>query len=144
MFHLKLNAIMKNRYALLLIIAFQGILQTGFSQCKIDECVAKINDGYTFLKSYQMSKVGDQLEYSYVLSKETNYLLVMCNGGMSQNTIVTLYDSKRNEIASNHDKSSNKTFPAIAYQCKSTGIYYLRFSFVDKPECCVSVLAFKR
>ncbi len=122
----------------------QVISYKSFAQCKTDECVAKINSDYTFLKTYQMSKVGDQLEYSYVLSKDTNYMLVMCNGGGTQNIIVTLYDSKRKEIATNQDKSSNKIYGAIAYQCKSTGIYYLRFSFVDKPECCVSVLAFKR
>lgn len=136
---------MKNLYTLVVLVALQMISFLGYSQCKTDECVAKINSGYTFLKTYQMSKVGDQLEYSYVLSKDTNYMLVMCNGGGSQNNIiVTLYDSKRKEIATNQDKTSGKIFPAIAYQCKSTGIYYLRFSFVDKPECCVSVLAFKR
>ncbi|HSZ71530.1 MAG TPA: hypothetical protein VK750_02570 [Cytophagaceae bacterium] len=135
---------MKNLYRLLVLMAVHLITYKGYAQCKTDECVAKINAGYTFLKTYQMSQVGDQLEYSYVLSKDTNYMLVMCNGGGGQNIIVTLYDSKRKEIATNQDKASGKIFPAIAYLCKATGIYYLRFSFVDKPECCVSVLAFKR
>ncbi len=135
---------MKQLYILMAFIALQLISYNGNAQCKTDECVAKINSDYTFLKTYQMSKVGDQLEYSYVLSKDTNYMLVMCNGGGTQSIIVTLYDSKRKEIATNQDKGSNKIYGAIAYQCKATGIYYLRFSFVDKPECCVSVLAFKR
>jgi len=135
---------MKNLYTLFILVALSVISIDGYSQCKTDECVAKINSGYTFLKTYQMSQVGDQLEYSYVLSKDTNYMLVMCNGGGTQNIIVTLYDSKRKEIATNQDKGSGKIYPAIAYLCKATGIYYLRFSFIDKPECCVSVLAFKR
>ena len=116
----------------------------GWAQCKTDECVAKVNEGYTFLKSYQIQKVGDQLEYSYVFSKETNYMLVMCNGGGTQNIIVTLYDANRKLIATNYDKVNNKIFPAIVYKCQATGIYYMRFSFLDKPECCVSVLAFKK
>ncbi|MDB5273659.1 MAG: hypothetical protein JWO58_2026 [Chitinophagaceae bacterium] len=136
---------MKNIYTLLILVALQVVVLKGHAQCKTDECVAKISSGYTFLKTYQMSQVGDQLEYSYVLSKDTNYMLVMCNGGGAQNNIiVTLYDSKRKEIATNQDKASGKVFPAIAYRCNATGIYYLRFSFIDKPECCVSVLAFKR
>jgi hypothetical protein len=127
---------------ILLLILFS---QLSYAQCKSDECVGKISQGYTFLKSYQMEKVGDQLEYSYVFSKETNYMLVLCNpSGTSSAVVVTLFDSNRKEIASNWDKKNNKYYPAIAYQCKATGIYYLRFSFNDKPECCVSVLAFKK
>jgi len=126
-------------------IIFSVILSiSAFGQCQTDECVAKINEGYTFLKSYKIEKIGDQLEYSYVLSKETNYMLVMCNGGTGQNTIVTMFDSNRKEIATNQDKKTGKVYPAIVYQCKATGIYYLRFSFVDQPACCVSILGFKK
>jgi len=136
---------MKDIKTLIRIILFMFLSQLGYAQCKADECIGKISQGYTFLKSYQMEKIGDQLEYSYVFSKETNYMLVLCNpGGPSSGVIVTLFDSNKKEIATNFDKKNNKYYPAIAYQCKATGIYYLRFSFTDKPECCVSVLAFKK
>ena len=137
---------MKNISIIILAFIAQFVfLSSAYSQCNSDECIGKINSGYTFLKSYKVEKVGDQLEYSYVFSKETNYMLVMCNGGGSgQNIIVTMFDSNRKEIATNHDKKNNKIYSALAYQCKATGIYYLRFSFVDKPECLVSVLAFKK
>jgi len=125
--------------ALVLLLSFNS-----FGQCQTDECVAKITNGYTFLKSYKIEKVGDEMEYSYVFSKDTNYMLVMCDGGTGKNIVVTLFDSNRKEIATNFDKKNDKYYPAIAYPCKATGIYYLRFSFVDKPECCVSVLAFKK
>jgi hypothetical protein len=115
------------------------------AQCVSDECVAKISEGYTFLKTYKMETIGDEIEYSYVFSKDTNYMLVVCNKeGNGQNITVTLMDSNRKEIASSYDKKSDKHYPAIVYNCKSTGIYYLRFSFKDKQECCVSVLAFKK
>src|SRR6478735_9711056 len=129
---------MKNLYTVLVMIALFALSNKGYAQCKPDECVAKVNGGYTFLKSYQIATTGDKVEYSYVFSKETNYMLMMCNGGTNQNTIVTLYDSNRKLIATNYDKVNNKIFPAIVYQCKATGIYYMTFSFLDKPECSVS------
>lgn len=114
-------------------------------QCKPDECISKMGAGYTFLKTYQMEKIGDEMEHSYVLSKETNYMLVLCNkDGGAKNVEVTLYDSSHKTIASNYDKKNDKYFAAIAYNCKSTGMYYLKFHFNDKSECCISVLAFKR
>lgn len=133
-----------NKY-ILLFIAFLFCSVFSRAQCKTDECVSKITEGYTFLKSYQMEKIGDQMEYSYVFSKETNYMLILCNKeGAANNIVVTLFDNNRKEIASNYDKKNEKYYPAIAYNCKATGIYYLRFSFNNKPECCVSVLAFKK
>jgi hypothetical protein len=118
---------------------------TSSAQCKADECVAKLSNGYTFLKTYQMEQVGAQTEYSYVFSKDTNYMLVLCHkDGSTELAIVTLYDSNRKEIASNVEKKTGKRFPAIAYNCKATGIYYMKFTFSEASECCVSVLAFKK
>lgn len=115
------------------------------AQCQNDECVSKISDGYIFLKSYNMEQNGNDVEYSYVFSKDTNYMLVTCNKeGSSQNIIVTLKDSNKKTIATNYDKANNKFYPALAYQCKTTGIYYLEYSFQENPGCCVSVLAFKK
>ena len=115
------------------------------AQCKADECISKLGVGYTFLKTYQLEKIGDEMEHSYVFSKETNYMLVLCNkDGAAKNVEVSLFDSSRKLIASNYDKKNDKYYPAIAYNCKATGMYYLRFHFNSKSECCVSVLAFKR
>jgi hypothetical protein len=137
---------MKSINIIYILTAFLFFISVdSFAQCKSDECVSKITDGYTFLKTYKMEKVGDQTEYSYVFSKETNYMLVICNkDGSSQNIKVTLFDATRKEIATNYDKKSGKYYPAIAYNCKATGIYYLKFTFNENPECCVSVLSFKK
>lgn len=92
-----------------------------------------------------MEQVGDNMEYSYVFSKETNYMLVTCNKeGSSNNIVVTLLDSSKKPIASNYDASNDKYYSAIAYNCKATGVYYLKYTFKGKPGCCVSVLAFKK
>jgi len=130
-----------------LLLIFALVVSTNLvkGQCKSDECVSKLSDGYTFLKTYKMETVGDQTEYSYVFSKDTNYILVLCNKeGSADNISVTLLDANKKEIATSYDKKNNKFFSAIAYTCKATGIYYLRFTYKEKPECCVSVLAFKK
>ncbi|TAH25099.1 MAG: hypothetical protein EAZ07_08015 [Cytophagales bacterium] len=115
------------------------------AQCKPDECISKMGNGYTFLKTYQMEKIGNEMEQSYVFSKETNYMLILCDkDGGAKNVEVTLFDASRKMLASNYDKKNNKYYPAIAYNCKSTGMYYLKFNFNPESECCVSVLAFKR
>ena len=129
-------------------IFFLGLLLisiNSFGQCKADECLSKITSGYTFLKTYQMENLEAQAEYSYVFSKETNYMLSVCNkNGNSDNIEVTFCDAQRKEIASNFDKKTGKFYPAIAYNCKATGIYYLKFSFKENAGCCVSVLSFKK
>ena len=85
------------------------------------------------------------VEYSYVFSKSTNYMLVVCNAdGTSKDVEVTLYDSQRKLLASNYDKTSNKYYGAIVYNCQTTGIFYIKYTYKAKPVCCVSVLAFKK
>ncbi len=124
---------------------FMLAVSSTHAQCKADDCVAKLTGGYTFLKSYQIDKTCEQAEYSYVFSKDTNYMLSMCNkDGSTQNIVVNLYDANKKEIATNFDKKSGKFYPAIVYSCKATGIYYIKFTFNIKPDCFASVLAFKK
>lgn len=119
--------------------------ETVKAQCQSDECVSKLSDGYIFLKTYNMETVGNEVEYSYVFSKDTNYMLVTCNKeGSSNNIVVTMYDSNKKMIATNYDPNSDKFYPALIYNCKSTGVYYLKYAFKDNPGCCISVLAFKK
>lgn len=117
------------------------------AQCDPDKqmstCVSKLATGYTFLKSYKIA--GEkEIEYSYVFTKDTNYVLNLCNkDGESNNMVVTLYDANRNKIASN--VIGDKYLPAIGYRCGATGIYYFTISFQNNLEPCgVSVLGFKR
>jgi hypothetical protein len=135
---------------LLMISCFIG-LSIGFNvvksnaQCTQDACVTKLGEGYTFLKVYTMQTAKDIVEYSYVFSKSTNYMLVVCNAdGTSKDVEVTLYDSQRKLLASNYDKVNNKYYGTIVYNCQTTGIFYIKYTYKTKPTCCVSVLAFKK
>lgn len=133
---------MKNSLKYFFTLSFIALSFTmSNAQCQADECVSKISDGYIFLKSYKMEKAGNEVEYSYVFSKDTDYMLVTCN---ANNVIVTLFDSNKKMIATNYDPKTEKYYTALAYNCKATGIYYLKYSFKENSECCVSVLAFKK
>jgi hypothetical protein len=135
---------------LLIVSCFIGLIlgfthSRSIAQCTQDACVAKLGDGYTFLKVYNMQAGKDMVEYSYVFSKSTNYMLVVCNAdGTSKDVEVTLYDSQRKLLASNYDKVNNKYYGAIVYNCQTTGIFYIKYTYKTKPTCCVSVLAFKK
>jgi hypothetical protein len=115
------------------------------AQCKAEDCVAKLSDGFTFLKTYKVETTKPENEFSYVFSKDTNYMLMICNkDGSSKNVIVNVYDSNKKEIATNYDKKNNKFYPAFVYNCKSTGIYYMKFTFTEPVECVNGILAFKK
>ncbi|HSZ72131.1 MAG TPA: hypothetical protein VK750_05605 [Cytophagaceae bacterium] len=139
---------MNKKYSFfILMVGFSMVSWKTLAQCQPDACIQKISDGYTFLKTYKMEQIGAETEYSYVFSRDTNYMIAVCSSSGPDATVkVTLYDASRKEIASNLDKKSNKLYSVIAYQCKATGIYYLKYTPVnqDKTDCCVSVLGFKK
>ena len=122
----------------------------GKAQCNSSEfsqkCITKVQDGFTFLKSFEINpdKMSrDKIEYSYVFSKDTNYFLNVCSEGDDNGIIVTIYDANRKVASTNY--VNNKFFPAIVFSCKSTGIYYISYTFNKNPgECGGSVLAFRR
>lgn len=134
-------------FNVLTLVAFVFLASKANAQCQPDACIQKFSDGYTFLKTYKMEQIGTETEYSYVFSKETNYMIAVCSSSGPDATVkVTLYDATRKEVASNFDKKSNKLYSVIAYQCKATGIYYLKYTPVNQKvsDCCVSVLGFKK
>lgn len=112
-----------------------------------DKCVKNIPEGWTFLKSYTLdgrNGARKQVEYSYIFSKNTTYLVVLANNdSRTKGLKVTLYDSNRKQLASSFVKE--RYYPAVAYKCNATGIYFMRFTFENpKDYCAASVLAFKR
>lgn len=120
-----------------------------YAQCNNDEFVtssiASLLPGYSLLKSYKINGEKDleKVEFSYVLTKGTQYIINLKDKNSAPSTVVTLYDSQRNKIATN--KISGTIAPAIAFSCGSTGIYYLTYTFEPSSERCAgSTLAFKR
>jgi len=133
---------------LVIVVAFST---NGFSQCNPDDftsaCIPKLTTGFNFLKSYKINGEGGtkpKVEYSYVFTKGTQYMINICaNGTSTDGIIVTLYDSNRNLVASN--KIDNQVLSGINYPCNATGIYYIQYTF-DKSTayCGGSALGFKR
>jgi len=118
-------------------------------QCNADalssQCIPKLAQGFNFLKSYKIEKgAKDVVEYSYVFTKGTQYMINICAPG--QNTdgiVVSLFDSNRNKVASS--KVNGQFISAIAYPCATTGIYYIQYSFDGSTSYCGgSALGFKR
>lgn len=121
------------------------------AQCNADgysnECVPKLSGGFNFLKSYKIDGVGgskNKVEYSYVFTKGTQYMINICSEGTNTDGIVvSLYDSKRQKVGSSEYQGQKLT--AIAYPCNSTGIYYITYTFDQSSSYCGgSALGFKR
>ena len=125
-------------------------LSTGaMAQCNNEELVnasvTSLTPGYCLLKSYKITGEKDleKVEFSYVLTKGTQYMLNLKDKNQAPATVVTLYDAKRNKVASN--KISGAIAPAIAFSCGATGIYYITYTFESASERCAgSTLGFKR
>jgi hypothetical protein len=123
---------------------------TSFAQCNAEElcnlCVPKLPAGFNFLKSYKLigNSGSDQIEYSYVFAKGTQYMINLCEEKAGSTTItLTIYDAQRNKVATN--RFDGALMSAIAYPCNATGIYYLQYRFENAaPRCGCSILAFKR
>ncbi|GAA5026769.1 hypothetical protein GCM10011506_12750 [Marivirga lumbricoides] len=133
------------------IILVTSTLNQAVAQCNtekyIEACIPKLQEGFTFLKSYNIDGEGgakNKVEYSYVFTKGATYQILICNDGQSTDGIVlTLYDSNRKAVAST--KYQGSTLSAIAFPCQVTGIYYITYTFEGSSNYCGgSVLGFKR
>ncbi len=143
---------MKNLISSLLLVSFIGLGSTRLaSQCNPDNfanaCIPKLASGFNFLKSYKVDGEGgskDKVEYSYVFTKGTQYMINLCaNGATTDGIIVSLFDSGRNKVASS--KINGQFISAIAYPCNATGIYYIQYTFDgSNGKCGGSALGFKR
>lgn len=121
------------------------------AQCNAEEftsgCIPKLSGGFNFLKSYKIDGQGGsktKVEYSYVFTKGTQYMINVCATGESTDGIVvSLFDSSRNKVVSS--KINGQYISAIAYPCNSTGIYYIQYTFDNSTQFCGgSALGFKR
>ncbi len=115
------------------------------SEVLSNQCIPKLAAGFNFLKSYKIEKGGKEfVEYSYVFTKGTQYMINICAAGQeTDGIIVSLFDSNRNKVASS--KINGQFISAMAYPCNTTGIYYIQYSFDGSTSYCGgSALGFKR
>lgn len=133
----------------LILLAGLSLVNLSFAQCNSEELVnssvSTIPAGYNFLKSYKIEGEPDleKIEFSYVLTKGTSYILTLKDRNNSIGTVVTLFDTQRNKIASN--KIGNQMVSALSFPCNATGIYYLQYTFdPGSNRCGGAALGFKR
>jgi hypothetical protein len=112
-----------------------------------NQCIPKLAGGFNFLKSYKVDGGGgtkEKVEYSYVFTKGTQYMINICASAQpTDGIVVSLYDSNRNKVASS--KFNGQYLAAIAYPCNATGIYYIQYTFDGSASYCGgSALGFKR
>lgn len=137
-------------YAAFLLIASSATSDV-MAQCDAETfgnaCIPKLATGFNFLKSYKIDSEGgakDKVEFSYVFTKGTQYMINLCGAGAATDgLVVSLFDAKRNKVATS--KVNGEFISAIAYPCNATGIYYIQYTF-DGPsaKCGGSALGFKR
>lgn len=133
----------------LLLFSFNALMAQCEDESFLDNCASSLKDN-TFLKAYKVSSAQapkpNGKEFSYVFSKGTDYTLIVCQHNESgSKMIANIYDRNKKLVASSYDKRTKTHFPALAYTCKATGVYYIRFMFdEDKPGCGVSIMGFKK
>jgi hypothetical protein len=144
---------MKNFIGKICLAFTAALLLSGaaFAQCDSEQYSQKslkaLTPGFTFVKSYKIdgkNGVRKNIEYTCVFSKDTNYMIrIQGKDGGANGIVATLYDQQRNELTTSF--VSNKFYPGWTYKCKSTGIYYLLFSFKESESYCgAAVLGFRR
>lgn len=119
--------------------------QTCDSENLANACIPKLASGFNFLKSYKVDGLAkEKVEYSYVFTKGTQYMINVCGSGTNTDGIVvSIFDKERNKVATS--KINGQFISAISYPCNATGIYYIQYTF-DEPSthCGGSALGFKR
>lgn len=121
------------------------------AQCNAEnlsnDCIPKLASGFNFLKSYKVDGAGgskDKVEYSYVFTKGTQYMISICAPTQpTDGVVVTLFDSQRNKVATS--KVNGQFVTAMAFPCNATGIYYIQYTFDNSDSYCAgSAMGFKR
>ncbi len=140
---------MKNLLILFIVFVFGA--GSSMAQCnataKAERCIPGPESGFTLIKTFAVDGKGGtktKIEYSYVFTKGTKYLVKVCGKEESPDgVVVTIYDKYRNKVASN--LVDGKVANAIAFTCRATGIYYITYTFKDSQEYCGgSTIGFKR
>lgn len=142
---------MKTFFVLFFSLLFSpNIFAQNWAICNGDklklQALQSLPQNCTLIQSYNIMGrgCGRGHEATCLLSRDTDYVLrIASQDGGSHGIVVSLYDAKRNEIITSH--INNKFFNGWTFKCKTTGIYYLSFTFRDsQSRCGGAVLGFKR
>jgi hypothetical protein len=102
-----------------------------------NQCIPKLATGFNFLKSYKIEKGGkDYVEYSYVFTKGTQYMINICAATQpTDGIVVSLFDSGRNKVASS--KVNGQFISAIAYPAIQQVSTIFSILLMDQPDIVV-------
>jgi hypothetical protein len=132
-------------FLILILALFNCSLSDFDSDCTeiaTNECIKKIPAGFNFLKGYPVTFDGKEyVEYSYVLTSGTNYILKLCKQQGSDVKLIIM-DGSRNVVGSNFVDGT--LLSVISYPCRATSIYYIRILAGEPGFCGSCLLAFNR
>ena len=132
------------------MLGVSGIMSDTRAQCdadkKINACAPNLPSGFSFLKGYEVEQKSgsNEVKYSYVFAKDTQYVLNICTEGNDpEGVVITLFDFSKRKLASS--KIDGQYVSAVMFNCKTSGIYYITYTFEKSTAFCgASVLGFKR
>lgn len=139
---------LKNLFLLTIVIGFFSAKGQCIPDNLCADCIGNLTKAkFNFIKSFKIDgdKGGLQkVEYSYVLTKGSKYMINMCAiGGGPDKVLFTLMDYQRAKVASNVYNGKNSA--VVFFECNSTGIYYFQYSFAEAAiDCGCSVIGFTR
>lgn len=102
------------------------------------KCILSAGPNTTYLKDYVV-KLGKAtpgssevpvVKESLYLMKNFKYRFTICNAEDSKGEMVlTIYDKDRKKILSSYDEKTGKLYNSVDFNCNSTGMYTLWYSF---------------
>jgi len=138
--------------SILLLLVAMLFPNIGYGQCDtdlfLDQCAQNLGT-YNYIKSFNISVTSRKKaypEYSYVFSKGSKYMLIVCDEFMVEGKmVVNLYDREHNLLASSYDAENDKYYPNLIYSCSTTGVYYIQTTFLgSKGGCGLCILGFTK
>ncbi len=137
-------------YKILVVGLFSIAYSTSFAQCELSEIQKKAEaklGKMISLKTFKLDNSDSQhqeIEYSYVLGKDVEYLFAINSENTdSPKIIITLYNSNKKPIASNYNEKTDHFSNTLIYKSSATKLYYITFKFKDETKCAACVLGFK-
>lgn len=142
--------IMKYLLFIILVVPFLYFSENVKAQCDdqlIEVCYPEIAD-FKFIKHYPIRFKKSNKEAPLtgknvmVLNQGTKYKIVTCGAQEFDGKLVfNLYQSNNNQlVGSTFDPSTKKVLNGFEFVCKSSGVYYLTYYFLEGKEGCAVIM----
>ena len=134
---------LKIRTSLLTVFVSLIFSFSAYCQCDTDElpddCATNLGT-FNYIRSFTANaaqRKKSSREFTYVFSKGSTYLMVACTEKLNNGKmIITLYDRNHDQIATTSNEENGKDYPALKFECNTTGVYHFRISFAGTNKGC--------